>query len=152
VRLPPELRLMVYQFALREVTNPTMFPSSGEVQKPQSNRGALALIHTSKFIRDDSYSTMWYKARRHSNNLHGIYMAASERTREVGDLDSFGSPEYKQAQDSFKRVSRQVRCVSLIVDILTKALMAYWNDYIHQEQFEKDIATHDPVVRHEANE
>jgi hypothetical protein len=65
---------------------------------------------------------------------------------------SFGSPEHKQAQDSFKRVSRQVRCVSLIVDILTKALMAYWNDYIHQEQFEKDIATHDPVVRHEANE
>lgn len=152
MRLPPELRLMVYQFALRNITDPIMFPPSGEAQKPQPYRGALALLHTNKFIRDESHSTMWYKTHRCSNTLHPIYMAASKRTREVGYLDNFRSPAYEQAQTKFKRVSLQDRWISLIYDILTKALMTYWNDYAHQEQFEKDAATHDPVVRHESNE
>lgn len=79
-------------------------------------------------------------------------MAALKWTIEVRDLDSIGSPAYNQAQDSFRHVSRQDKCISLIINILTKAMMAYRNDYVHQEQFKKDIATNDPVVRPEANE
>jgi hypothetical protein len=141
---------MVYQFALREITDPIMFPSSGEVRKPQPNRGALALIHTSKFIRDDSYGTMWYQAHRCANTLRGIYMTASARTREVRKLDNLRSPEYKQAQDSSHRACRQTIYISVIISALSKAMAASWHDY-NQELFQEDIATNDLVVHHKAN-
>jgi hypothetical protein len=95
---------------------------------------------------------MWNNAYRYSNIIDGIYMAALQRTCEVGDLDSVGSPAWQQAQDRFKHASRQDKCIALIIDVLTKVMVAYWDDRVHQHQFKKDIATHDPVVRHEANE
>lgn len=64
MRLPPELRLIVYDFAVHAITDPIMFSDSGEVQELQPYRGALALLHTSKHIRQESCDDMWLHAFR----------------------------------------------------------------------------------------
>jgi hypothetical protein len=89
---------MVYQFALREITDPIMFPPSGEAQKPQPYRGALALLHTNKLLRMESWFAMWKNAHGYRKTTYSAFEAIATRYHEVRASTQFGSFAYEQAK------------------------------------------------------
>jgi hypothetical protein len=129
MRLPPELRLMVYRFALQDITDPIMFPGSGEVQKPHLSQGSLALLCTSKQLRSESHISMWNTAHRYCRALHNTFKAVSKRSGEVSRSTCFGSPAWEQANDNFDRAYHQATCISAITRALARASRA---DYAYR--------------------
>lgn len=124
MRLPPEIRIMVYEFALRDITDPIMFPPSGEAQKPQPYRGALALLHTGKHIRHESHQAMKHIARSHYKALIGACMTIAERKVRLSESGDFESTVYRQAQDDYRRTSYQADCMEVVTKAMHKVVMA----------------------------
>jgi hypothetical protein len=139
MRLPPELRLMVYQFALRDITNPIMFPGSGEVQKPQLSRVAFALLEASKFIRYESYHAMRKNASRNLYYLCAAFKAVGKRSSEVKASVDILSSAWEQATNEFDRAYRQTECIRVITRALGRAMSAHFAEL--QAQFEKEYGT-----------
>lgn len=148
MKLPPELRLMVYQCALQDITDPIMFPPSDEAQKPHPCRGALALVQTSKYIREESYRPMWRIALRHTKSLSNAFRAALERNSELRNSTHFGSPAYEQASDERRRAYRRTTCMNVITSALERAMNASHAD--RSAQYKKGTATCDSSPHHQA--
>jgi hypothetical protein len=150
MRLPPELRLMVYQFALREITDPIMFPSSGEAQKSQPYRGALAFLHTSKLLRMESWFAMWNNVRRCRETSFDDYRGAFSRYSEVCFSTRFGSPAYEQAREDWHRASHRNEYMTSISQALSKAMKAHYG--IPDRELEKSKAALGSSSHDKANE
>jgi hypothetical protein len=69
MQLPPELRVMVYKFALQDLVDPILSSDSGDAKRPEPFRGALAFLHKSRNIRLESCSDMMRIVRTHSTSL-----------------------------------------------------------------------------------
>jgi len=124
IKLPPELRRMVYHFALRDTVDPIMFPGSEYARKPHLSEGTLALLCTNKQLRTESLDAMWKIAGQYFNFLHDAFKTVMQRTREVTDSTTFGSPAYEQADDDFNRANRQATCITVVTRALARASRA----------------------------
>jgi hypothetical protein len=59
MKLPPEVRVLVYEFAVQENIAATMSKTAGYNElKRQPYLGALALVHTTSLIRKESRTVM----------------------------------------------------------------------------------------------
>jgi hypothetical protein len=114
---------MVYQYALRDITDPIMFLPSGRAKKPQPYRGALALLQTSIRVRRESYDAMACKAYEDGMTLYDTFRTVTNWL-EVERSSRFGSSAYVQASNEFGRVLRQLECMRGISDALLEVLMA----------------------------
>jgi hypothetical protein len=56
MKLSPELRLVVYHFALQDVVAPILSSDPNDDTAPKPFRGALALLDTSRLLRSESCS------------------------------------------------------------------------------------------------
>ena len=150
MRLPPELRVMVYHFALHDVTDPIVFAAAGELREPKLCRAALALLHTSNHIRQECSYAMWPNANRLFKDLCAAFEAVFERTSKANASVKYGSFAYDQATNEFNRAYRQTICMSGILEALLKAKRAV---SVHLwAQYEKEKAARKSVKLYETNE
>ena len=102
--LPPEIRLMVYELAVRENIAAAVSNANGLKRKPPRPPyiGALALIHTSTGIRKESRNTMRAIAYRQWQVLCARSKSLCEEWRSA----TRGGSDYFEAMDqSFQVVS-----------------------------------------------
>lgn len=138
MKLPPELRILVYEFALRDITDPIMFPASGEVEEPQRHRGAPALHQTSKHLLSECWPAMMKIADRYFWTLHDAFKVASERFNQVIKSKDLDSPAFWEAKDNCRRAPRRVKCIGIITTALSGAS---WADFSHRRaHLEKTMA------------
>jgi hypothetical protein len=130
---------MVYHFALQDITDPILFPGSEYAQKPHPCRGALAIIHTSKQIRRESYDAMRYIVRTHSFALHEACVAIAERNVRLLKSTGFETAAYDQMVDDHDRATCQVDCIEVVTQIMHKVFMANIAD--HEAQRDARMAT-----------
>lgn len=114
MRLPPELRLMVYQLALRDITDPIVFPPSTRARRPHPRRGALALLYTSKHVRLESHGAMWYIADRHSTAIGNARKVIAERILERKDFPRMEMAAVLKMYNDHAKVAGQSFCIDLV--------------------------------------
>jgi len=120
LRLPPELRIMIYKVALQDITDPVMFAGSEPVQKPHSSRGALALLRTSKFVQIESYHVMWHIVHNHNATLLDAQRVHLELYDELG-MATQPKSIYKRYDDNWHRIDRQQTCMNVVRHALRDA-------------------------------
>jgi hypothetical protein len=125
MRLPPELRLMVYQIALRDITDPIMYPTSDKVQRPHPSRGALALLQTSKHMRPESHGAMWSAVHNHIGTLLDAGRAITNRYRETVDSAWSDDSAFTQYEDDYQRNHRLYECMEVAQGALRGARRAH---------------------------
>lgn len=118
--LPPELRIAVYEFVLRDVTDPFVFPATSEAQEAQPCKEALSLLHKSKHMRQESCRAMRPLAERFSKDLNAVFEVVYERSPARASVQ-YASPVYEQARNEFDRASSQTVCISAKINALIDA-------------------------------
>ena len=128
MRLPPELRLLVYSFALQDITEPIMHPATGQAQKPHPYQGALALLQTNKHLRLESYQALSRVAHARSRIINDTFHAVTKQLHEVRASNGFMSSAYRQASDEHNRALNQFMSMSVITNALQKVMLAHIAD------------------------
>jgi hypothetical protein len=117
MRLPAEIRLMIYERALHDITDPIMFPGSGYARKPQPDRGVLALLRTSKHVRQESTKFLWPI----TCDLTLAILDADDHETETKDDDE----SCDQILDRLERRDRQYESMRAIEGAFYNAKRAY---------------------------
>jgi hypothetical protein len=117
MQLPPELRVMVYKFALQDVVDPILSSDPGDVKRPEPFRGALALLHTSRLLRWESCRPMQRIVQAHRDSLADICHTLVDRMEE--SIATTPMTSCAHLYDQYGKVSRQHKCVVM----LSKAML-----------------------------
>jgi hypothetical protein len=95
-----------------------MYPTSDDVQKPQPYRGALALLHSSKFLRLESFDALWHIVDVLNWNLLSDCLAVAEENVRFVDSGPFDDNAFEQMQKNYERSSSQARSMTAVKDAL----------------------------------
>lgn len=80
--LPPELRVMIYKLALQDTVDAILSSASSSPDEPPPYLGALALLHASSIVRQESCESLlpiiWARCDNLLNDLRVILARHSE--------------------------------------------------------------------------
>lgn len=136
---------MVYQHALRQITNPIMSSASARLWKPPPRRGALALLHINKHIRLESHNAMQHIVKDHVSTLDRAHKACAEEFLKVVNSTAPG-PTLKPMSDDLGRASRRCECMCSVSYALSDAMSAHFGERLSQVQDEMSVAEYDSLV------
>jgi hypothetical protein len=112
MQLPPELRVMVYKFALQDIVDPILSADSGNAEEPKPFHGALAPLYTSRLLRLESCGTMRPIVVVHRGCLSDVLetlVACMEESRLTMPTNSRA-----HLHDQYYKVERQHKCVAVL--------------------------------------
>jgi hypothetical protein len=123
MKLSPELRLMVYQFALQDIVAHILSSDPNDATVPKPFRGALALLDTSRLLRSESCSLMKRIVGAHCDRLLDARKVLLDRSSEMAKATHLDMRALDQNFEQIEKLIHQHHCIDAVAEAIHQVFM-----------------------------